>query len=106
MTVLIASADLRPEHLPDRVEDWRAFASTFEGYLHWNSAVRCGEIANSTRMQDMQTGTLPTDLDVLRTCLFFERRRERHSGSPPDEADLTYFRSILEAIRKQVTARG
>ena len=106
MSRFIASADLRLEHLPERDADWRDFTLGFDGYLHWGSFERCAEIANRTGMQYHRTGTLPPDLDVLRTCLFFERRRERHGGYPPDEATLTYLGRVLDAIRDQVASRG
>ncbi|MFC4640386.1 hypothetical protein [Deinococcus hohokamensis] len=105
MTHLIASADLRLEHLPQKEDDWQGFASSFQGYLHWGSFERCADIANNAAKQYHQTGTLPTDLDVLRTCLFFEQRRARHGGFPPDEADKAYTRAIHQVIRDQVARR-
>ncbi|MBZ9752371.1 hypothetical protein K7W42_16085 [Deinococcus sp. HMF7604] len=103
MSPVIASADLRPEHLPTDDQEWRVFASGFDGYTHWNSFERCADIANTTLSQYTRTGALPTDLDVLRTCLFFELRRERHSGYPPDEAGQLYAKAVQQAIREQVT---
>lgn len=78
------------------------FALTFDGYGRggFNGAA---EIANTAQGKWRRDRVLPTDLDDLRTCLFFEQRRWRHFGSPPDAAADTYIRELVGAIR---TASG
>lgn len=71
------------------------FAHTFEGYKHWGSFNACADVANAQRH-----GTL----SELRTCLFFEFRRERHTGEPIEGEEEQYVRGILEKMRAKIRA--
>ena len=63
--------------VPDAdINEIGCFALTFDGYEHWGAFEKCAEVANAERQNTL------TD---LRTCLFFEQRRWRHSGYGPDE---------------------
>jgi hypothetical protein len=73
-----------------RWEEIERFALTFDGYKHWGGSEKCGEIANARRQSTMSE---------LRTCLFFEQRRWRHFGYPPDADAMQYIRGLLEQIR-------
>ncbi len=70
------------------------FALTFNGYEYWGSD-KCGHIANK-RMHNTLT--------ELRTCLFFEQRRYRHFGHPPDTEDEQYIRSLICKIREMIVS--
>jgi hypothetical protein len=71
------------------------FARSFDGYKHWGSFERCGEIANAKRMET---------LVELRTCLFFEQRRWNHYGRPPDHEAMQSIRELLALIRAKIAA--
>lgn len=104
----IANADLRPEDLPASTANWETigtFALAFNGYHRWPDSPSCGDIANDAKEHYRETGQLPQDLDVLRSCLFFEQRRWRHFGDVPEGEDLAYIKALVEAIRGHVQQR-
>jgi hypothetical protein len=69
------------------------FALTYNGYEECGSFERCAEIANARQNES---------LDDLRACLFFEQRRFRHSGWPPEGEDLEYIRGLVKQIRERL----
>lgn len=69
------------------------FAHTFDGYEYWGSFTICAEVANARRH---------ATLSEVRTCLFFEHRRERHTGDPIEGQEEIYVRSLIERIRAMV----
>jgi len=76
------------------------FAHTFDGYEHWGSFERCADVANSAAEMFEQGEPIPDDADVIRTCLFFEARRWRHSGWEPEDEDRPYIAALLNALRE------
>lgn len=102
----IPDHDLSEEHLPPPNADcWSViahFALTFDGYGHWGSFDKCGDIANAAAERYQKTGQLPESLTNLRTCLFFEQRRWRHFDESPRGDDLRYIHAVVEAIREKV----
>jgi hypothetical protein len=95
----MANARLEPGHIPQPDASWEEisrFALTFDGYSYWGSFERCAEIANSRH---------PSTLTELRTCLFFEQRRWRHSGEDPDQEALQYIHELVSQIRARVAQR-
>ncbi len=92
----ISTAKLKPDQIPTAdaaVDKLIRFAHTFDGYGHWGSFERCAEIAN---------GRDHGSIDKLRTCLFFDARRLRHSGEEPDDEALRYWRTLVAEIRRRV----
>ena len=92
----IGNRELTLGDIPDPNATWPEFAEfalTFNGYEAWESFDTCAEIANAQRHNSL------TD---LRTCLFFEQRRWRHFGGPPDEEAMIYLRGVVEKIRCRV----
>lgn len=74
------------------------FALTWDGYAaHPNG--QCSSIASQARNRWDRTGSVPRNLDTLRTCLFFEQRRWRGAHTPPDPESEQYIRALIEAIR-------
>ena len=65
------------------------FALTFNGY----EVPNCADIANSRSAKS---------LTELRAALFFEQRRYRHFGHPPEGDDLEYVRSLVQEITVRV----
>ena len=98
----ISNRDLKLYLLPKEGADWlkiSGFAHSFNGYEHWGSFEKCGDVANSIRDEYKTTGELSTNLTDLRTCLFFEARRWRHYGYDPDEEAMRYIHALMEGIR-------
>ncbi|MCP2013222.1 hypothetical protein L1280_000350 [Deinococcus sp. HSC-46F16] len=105
MTEDIANDELRPDHVPASDADWftlSTFALTFDGYEQSGGFERCGDLANATLERFNTTGEVSDDLNVLRSCLFFEQRRWRHFGEEPGDRDMRYIRALVEAIRRHV----
>ena len=93
---LIPNEELVLNRIPDPERElcsWERFALTINGYDVMGGFEPCADLANS--------GT-PTTLTELRCCLFFEARRERHSGGMSANEEL--IRDLLRAIRRKVEA--
>ena len=95
---LIPNEQLVLERIPDPEADlasdeWGDFALTIKGYDVMGGFEVCADLANR--------GT-PTTLTELRCCLFFEARRERHSGGMSTNEE--WIRDLLRAIRRKVEA--
>ena len=93
---LIPNEELVLNRIPDPEAElwgWERFALTINGYDVMGGFEPCADLANS--------GT-PTTLTELRCCLFFEARRERHSGGMSANEEL--IRDLLRAIRRKVEA--
>ena len=93
---LIPNEQLELERIPDPDGDlwgWERFAHTINGYDVMGGFEPCAALANS--------GT-PTTLTELRATLFFEARRDRHSGGMSSNVDR--IRELLRAIRRKVEA--
>ena len=94
---LISNEQLLLARIPDpegELWKWERFALTINGYEVMGGFEPCADLANR--------GT-PTTLTELRCCLFFEARRERHSGGMFTNEEL--IQKLLRAIRKKVKAR-
>ena len=70
---------------------WIRFAHTINGYEVMGDFGACADLANSG---------LASTLTELRCALFFEARRDRHSGGISFDEHL--IRSLLKAIRQKV----
>lgn len=100
----IPNESLRLEHLPRRSDDqlvWVKFALTFDGYAEKGGFEACNQFADQVRARWDAHGYLPTDLSDLRSALFFEQRRWRHSTEEPFAAEERgYWGALVEGIRK------
>ena len=74
------------------------FALTFNGYERLGGFEPVGELANDVSEAWHTNGDFPDDVDALRTALFFEQRRWRHFGYPPDEAADRYLRALVDQL--------
>lgn len=93
----ISNDVLKRAQVPPAGAPWEAieaFALTFDGYAAFGNTL--GPLAEQHR----KAGTVPTDLDELRACLFLEQRSWRHVGSVPDRAGLAHVERLLEGIRR------
>ncbi|HEX7954210.1 MAG TPA: hypothetical protein VF523_14165 [Burkholderiales bacterium] len=96
MTQDVANTELTPADIPSFTEAWsriEPFALTFDGFRYWGSVEKCAEVAQSRR---------PGSLTELRTCLFYEARRWKQAGKPPDPKTMKFIRALLYAIRRKV----
>jgi hypothetical protein len=103
----ISNSDLIETDLPPPHSKWgdiSRFAMKFNGYTHWGFD-KCAAIANKSVDEFGKKKILPKSLTELRTCLFFEQRRYRHSGFDPDKKEMTYIYKLVEAIREKVRYR-
>lgn len=90
----ISNNQLKLELIPDPegdFSDWPSFAHTINGYEVAGSFEACADLANA--------GPAIT-LTELRCALFFEARRDRHSGGLADVEPAV--RRLLRAIREKV----
>ena len=91
---LIPNEQLLLDRIPEpdaELSGWERFAHTINGYEVMGGFEPCADLANR--------GT-PTTLTELRCCLFFEARRERHSGG--FSSNDKQIRALLSAIRQNV----
>jgi hypothetical protein len=96
------TADSVPRHDAPWRPDLARFALSFDGYTAIGSDL--GRLANEVSETWALRGRLPDDLVLLRSCLFFEQRRQRHldqppGAFPPEGEWLDYVRALVEAIR-------
>ena len=90
----ITNQDLQLDDIPDPDGNWDAwsrFAHTMNGYEIQGGFQPCADLAN---------GGEAKTLTELRCALFFEARRERHSGGMTDVSHEVIF--ILRKIRQKV----
>ena len=88
-TTMIRTQDLHEEDLPPAGCDWTryaAFALTFDPSERYRSAEACGELAAWAFSGWKDRGKLPTKLEELRGCLWFEQRKARFLGHATPEA--------------------
>ena len=93
---LIPNEQLMLVRIPDpeaELSGWERFAHTINGYEVMGGFEACADLANR--------GT-PSTLTELRCCLFFEARRDRHSGGMCTREE--WIRELLRAIRQKVKA--
>ena len=93
---LIPNEQLVLGRIPDPEAElwgWERFAHTIDGYDVMGGFEACADLANRG---------IPITLTELRCCLFFEARRERHSGGMSTNEE--WIRELLRAIRQKVEA--
>lgn len=84
-------------------DDIVVFAYTFDGYERFGLEA-CGELANRTLASFLTDRTLPSDLDELRACLFFEARRWIVLEREPDTRARLYVGALLERLAERLDA--
>ena len=93
---LISNKNLQLKAIPESAStsfEWFDFAHTINGYEVMGGFHACADLANSGKA---------ATLTELRCALFFEARRDRHSGGiSTNEA---YITELLLAIREKVAA--
>ena len=105
----ITNADLTGKDIPPKKASWGVilrFAHSFNGYQYWGSFEKCAEIGNNSASLYREKKLLPSTLTELRTSLFYEARRWRHSGADPNQRAMDYIHALIEEIRKRVRTRN
>jgi len=101
------NTDIRLEQIPSATSDFSKiweFALTFDGYSRIKDI---GVFANKTAFEfavDQSTAE-KLSLTELRSCLFYEQRRYRHSlpmEDEPEGLEREYISSLLTEITKRV----
>ena len=90
----ISNSQLTAAQIPDPdgvLRDWVHFAHSFNGYEYAGSFEACAAIAN---------GGNASSLSELCCALFFEARRDRHSGGYTDVTPTV--RELLRQIKAKV----
>ncbi|WP_413297033.1 hypothetical protein [Synechococcus sp. MIT S9452] len=90
----ISNSQLKAAQIPDpdgNLRGWVHFAHSFNGYEFAGSLEACAAIAN---------GGKASSLSELRCALFFEARRDRHSGGYTDVTPTV--RELLRQIKAMV----
>ena len=87
------------------LEDIFEFALTYKGYeMNGDEDTgfqNCADIANNAKRDWYETKNLPASLHDLRSCLFFEQRRDHHSGGTLfGSDDFNYLAGLVSRIRE------
>lgn len=79
------------------------FAHTFNGYARGGGPAALAPIVARLREEWEHDGTLPANLDDLRSALFLWYRADRHGGhtGPREPAEVAWVNALLAAIREQ-----
>jgi len=88
--------------IPDENADWRdifKFSTSFNAYEYWGSFDKTAEIANKHIKEYTDEGSLSEDPIIIKTCLFFEQRRNHHQGTSPSKEGRKYIRSLIKKLR-------
>jgi hypothetical protein len=75
------------------------FALTYNAYSRGGDFDSVAKVERQIRETWDRDSTLPNDLEICRTALFFEQRRLRHLDSEPIGEDDRFVRAILNQIR-------
>jgi hypothetical protein len=106
-----------PDPRSDRDTIFGYIADTFNGYEEQGSAEEVARIGVEVRRDWMESNTLPIDLKILRTALFYEFRADYFGGgialveSSPGNFQMQnsnatehpYLWDLVEAIRERLT---
>jgi hypothetical protein len=78
------------------------FALTFNGYLRLGNFEAVAKVSDECSSQFRRDGTLPDELDPVRTALFMEQRGWRDQmASPYDVPEAkAYIQALVEKIRE------
>ena len=79
-----------------------SFALSYDGYAYWDDVT---ELATRAIRAWTRHRTLPTTVDEVRGCLFYEQRRWHHFGEEPTGRGAHYVWALLDSLRQLVAAR-
>ncbi|MHB8328189.1 MAG: hypothetical protein ACYDD6_00935, partial [Acidimicrobiales bacterium] len=102
----VPNSRLCRDMVPGRGGSWEAveeFALTYDGHAYWSDVAELGNRAMQHWTRDR---ALPTMLDELRGCLFYEERRWHHFGEDPHGRGAEFVWALLDSIRELATPVG
>jgi hypothetical protein len=102
----VANGALTASGIPHRGDSWEAvstFALSYDGYAYWDDVAALATRAMRRWIRDR---TVPTSIDEVRGCLFYEQRRWQHFGEDPTGRRALYVWVLLDALRALVTSRS
>jgi len=94
----VPNAGLGVSDVPRRGETWDTvsdFALSYDGYGYWDDLPA---LASRVLQQWTRRRALPSTLDELRGCLFYEQRRWHHFGEEPSGRSAEYMWALVDAI--------
>jgi hypothetical protein len=100
----VPNGQLRVHGIPDRGDPWDAvssFSLSYDGYAYWDDV---SELATRWVRGWTRDRTLPTSIDEVRACLFYEQRRWHHFGEEPNGRGAQYVWALLDTVRSLVAA--
>ena len=86
------------ENTPSRWSDYYRFAHEFDGYEAFPETLP--EVARSVVKDWYENGTLPDDLVLLRSSLFFQARSSRFITGYPGEEDMAFLDALVKKIKE------
>lgn len=96
----IKNEDLKLENIPKSLEEGASyFSHDFNGYEFGGSIKGCADISKNVWESIKKCETRELTLSEIRTCLFFNFRALRHTGSAPDKSSVD---KLLNLIRERV----
>ena len=101
----ILNVELASTGIPRRGNSWDVvsdFALSYDGYGYWDDL---HELANRVLQHWTRSRVLPSSLDELRGCLFYEQRRWHHFGEDPTGRSAEYMWAMIDAIAAHSTLR-
>jgi hypothetical protein len=99
----VTNAALGVSDVPRRGEAWETvsdFALSYDGYGYWDDLP---ELASRVLQTWTRRRALPSTLDELRGCLFYEQRRWHHFGEEPTGRSAEYMWALVDAIAALAT---
>jgi hypothetical protein len=101
----LPNGQLRVHAIPERGDSWDAvssFSLSYDGYAYWEDV---SELATRCVRSWTRDHALPTSIDTIRACLFYEQRRWHHFGEDPNGRAADYVWALLDRLRTLVAAR-
>jgi hypothetical protein len=101
----VPNSQVKVHTIPDHGDSWDAvssFALSYDGYAYWDDV---SELATRSIRSWTRHHTLPTSIDELRACLFYEQRRWHHFGEDPNGRGALYVWALLDRLRVLVATR-
>ena len=99
----IQTGELRAQDLPTTYGEWSEYARFAVTYSP-RDRESCAEFAASAFANWRRTSNVPSTLQELRACLWFEQRRWRFMGREPDAEGMQYAAALIRAMRNHVSA--
>jgi hypothetical protein len=101
----VPNGQLRVHAIPEKGDPWdvvSSFSLSYDGYAYWDDV---SELATRHIRDWTRHRALPTSIDEVRACLFYEQRRWHHFGEEPNGRAALYVWALLDALQNLIAAR-